>query len=130
MKPEEWYRELISTITEPDVKRVASIMLSHVGEENAIELRQIALEAFWEYTTATERKTRIILERLVTEHGFAIGAYSGKSGRWLCKDDEEIQRVILDLQARKKSLDERISALRTAMSAQIRNQGRQLNFWR
>jgi len=53
-----------------------------------------------------------------------------EGGRWLCKDDEEIQRVILDLQARKKSLDERISALRTAMSAQIRNQGRQLNFWR
>jgi DnaD/phage-associated family protein len=88
MKPEEWYRELISTITEPDVKRMASIMLSHVGEENAIELRQIALEAFGEYTTATERKTRIILERLVTEHGFAIGAYSGKSG--LCTENGDV----------------------------------------
>jgi hypothetical protein len=113
--PREFYAALIENISVDDVKQVAKIMLSYVGEENAVTLKALAIRIFGEFTTNTERKTRLILEELVTKYRFPIGAYSGKSGRWLCKNKEEIDLVVADLESRRNATANRIRALNMAV---------------
>ncbi|HAD07704.1 MAG TPA: hypothetical protein DCE76_11165 [Anaerolineaceae bacterium] len=114
MRPEEYFAELAGSIGEQDEQKILKILSAHVGEENAIDLKSLTIQAFGEYTTSTERKTRLVLESLVTKYHVPVGAYSGKAGRFICKDDEEIERVTADLEARKQALEERIRALRGA----------------
>lgn len=114
MDPRAWYENLLRSITDQDVQRVGKILLDHIGEENAISLASLARGAFGKFDGATERKTRVILERLATQHRLPVGAHSGKPGRWLCASEAETQKVIADLEARKRALDERVRALRSA----------------
>jgi hypothetical protein len=131
--PSEFYKSLISSIKEDDVKKVAEIMTEFVGEKNNITLRDLAIRVFGEFNTNTERKTRLILEELVTNYRFPIGAYSGKSGRWLCRDAEERDRVISDLESRRDATNKRIRSLRSAViparTPQIEKRHRQNNLW-
>jgi hypothetical protein len=112
MNPREFYEQLVSEIEEADIKRVAQIMLKHIGESNLISLEDLALQAFGKLGKDGDRKTRLILAKLVNEHHMPIGAYSGKAGRWLCADDEELNRVIMDLTARHNETGNRIHSLR------------------
>ncbi len=109
------YRQIVSSIGEPDVRRVALVMMDHIGEANMISLEELARHCFGAFNASTERKTRKILELLATEHRMPVGAYSGRSGRWLCADEEERQRVVADLEARLGALTARVKALRTAI---------------
>jgi hypothetical protein len=113
--PREFYAALIENISVDDIKQVAKIMLSYVGEENAVTLKALTIRIFGEFTTNTERKTRLILEELVTKYHFPIGAYSGKSGRWLCKNKDEIELVVADLESRRNATANRIRALNMAV---------------
>ncbi len=112
--PTEFFREIVGSITDEETLKIASIMLRHIGEEHLIELKELAVQAFGEFNPATERKTRLILAELVEKHKLPVGAYSGKSGRWLCVDEEEKERVIQDLEARHNSLQDRIRNIRMA----------------
>ncbi len=114
MRPEEYFAELAASINEHDERKILDILLAHVGEDNAIDLKSLTIQAFGEYTTSTERKTRLVLEELVTKYHIPIGGYSGKAGRFICKDDDEIERVCGDLEARQRAIQERILALRKA----------------
>lgn len=133
MKPQEFYQSLLGSITDQDAKIVGGILLNHIGEQNAIALPLLAKQAFGEYNANTERKTRKILELLATEHRMPVWAYSGRSGRWLCADEEERQRVVADLEARIEALTARVKVLRTAIvPAQEPRFERevQISFWR
>ena len=112
MDPRAFYEQLVSQIDDGDVRMVAQVMLSHVGEKNLITLEDLARHAFGKYNESTERKTRLVLAKLVTDHHMPIGAYSGKAGRWLCADEEELGRVIMDLTARHNETGNRIHSLR------------------
>lgn len=111
MEPKDYYRKIIDEITEQDVRSVAQILIRHIGEENSIELRDLANMIYGTYNENTERKLRYILEKLVTDYGIPVGARSGKSGRWLCKGRDEIEKVLSDLKARKEALNIRIERL-------------------
>lgn len=132
ISPTDFFREVIGSISDDDTLKVASIMLQHIGEERLIELKELAMQAFGEFNVATERKTRLILAELVEKHKLPIGAYSGKSGRWLCVDDTEKERVIQDLEARDRSLQDRIRNMRMARTppkAIEPNRSYQRNLW-
>lgn len=133
MNPSDFYRSIVSTIEERDIKKVAEFMLSHIGENQAVDLSTIAEEVFGEFNPSVERKLRLILEDLTTHYNMPIGAYSGKAGRWLCQDHEEIQRVVADLERRVSSTNDRIRALRMAnLPAQMPHidAPRQQSLWR
>lgn len=114
MNPVEFYVTLLASIQEEDIQRVARIMLDHIGEERAINLPDLVRQSFGEYNTSTERKTRLVLEDLVTKYRLPIGAISGKAGRWLCANAEEVSRVVSDLESRRDATNNRIHSLRTA----------------
>lgn len=113
--PYIYYQNLLAAIRESDIRRVAEIMLKHVGEGNSINISQIAVQTFGHYNTTTERQTRSALETLVRQYRMPIGAYSGKNGRWLCASEDERQRAIADLEKRVSSTNERIRSLRHAV---------------
>ncbi len=133
MNPSDFYRSIVSTIDEHDLKAVAEFMLNHIGESRAVDLNTIAVSVFGEINSSIERKLRLILEDLTTRYNMPVGAYSGKSGRWLCQDHEEIQRVVADLERRVSSTNDRIRALRMAsLPAQMPqvDRPRQQSLWR
>lgn len=133
MNPSDYYRSIVASIEERDLKKVAEFMLTHVGETHAVDLSSIAVAVFEEFNPSTERKVRLILEDLTTNYHLPIGAYSGKAGRWLCQDQDEIQRVVADLERRVSSTNDRIRALRMAnLPAQMPqvDRPRQQSLWR
>jgi hypothetical protein len=133
MNPSEFYRSIVASIDEQDLKKVAEFMLAHIGEEHTVDLSIITKEIFAEFNASTERKVRVILETLVIKYHLPIGAYSGKPGRWICKNREEVQRVEADLERRVSSTNDRIRALRSAhLPAQMPqfDQPRQQSLWR
>ncbi|PKN83357.1 MAG: hypothetical protein CVU46_17205 [Chloroflexi bacterium HGW-Chloroflexi-8] len=131
--PSEFYKALLEKITEADTKKVAAIMTEFIGEDHHISLKDLTARVFGEFNTNTERKVRLILEDLVTNYRFPIGAYSGKSGRWLCKNKEERDRVISDLESRRDATSERIKSLQKAVIPasipQIEKNHRQNSLW-
>lgn len=114
MKPSDYYQDLISSITEDDVKRVAYQMTLHVGSDNMVDINQLAYRVYGKVNTSTVRKTREIIERLVKEHGMPIGAYSGKAGRFLIRDESERSLVTAELGSRIRELSDRMRAIQTA----------------
>lgn len=133
MNPSDYYRSIVASIEERDLKKVAEFMLTHVGETHAVDLSTITVAVFEEFNPSTERKVRNILEDLTTKYHMPIGAYSGKAGRWLCQDQDEIQRVVADLERRVSSTNDRIRALRMAnLPAQMPqvDRPRQHSLWR
>lgn len=110
----EFFHEIVASLTDEDQYKVGSILESYIGEDNPITLKNLCIRAYGAFNEITERKTRRVLEDLVNIHKLPVGALSGKSGRWLCKDDEEKQRVISDLESRHSSLGDRIRNIRMA----------------
>ena len=109
MNPNDYYKRLIASITEDDVRRVAEVMVNHIGEENRITLQNLVA-----LTKLNERTVRVILNTLVIEYGIPIGAFSGRAGRWICATQQELDMVISDLQSRVNETKARINALRLA----------------
>ena len=92
MKPADYYRKLVWSITEADVRLVAGCIAEHVGMENAVRLDRLA-----DRTGMNERKVREILSTLTTQYGWPVGAMSGKAGRWLIANEAERDMVLADL---------------------------------
>lgn len=109
MNPQDYYKRLIASITEDDVRRVAEVMAEHIGEENRITLQNLVA-----LTKLNERTVRVILNTLVVEYGIPIGAQSGRAGRWICANQRELDTVVADLESRANETKNRIRALRVA----------------
>ena len=109
MNPNDYYKRLIASITEDDVRRVAEIMARHIGEENRVSIQSLVAQ-----TKLNERTVRVILNTLVVEYGIPIGAQSGRAGRWICANKRELDTVIADLESRATETKNRINALRVA----------------
>ena len=74
-------------------------MSDHVGEENAVRL-----EALVKRCGLGERQVRDILETLVKEYKWPIGAHAGKAGRWIIANDKERWHVANELLSRENEL--------------------------
>lgn len=109
MNPRDYYKRLIASITEGDVRRVAEVMVNHIGDENRITLQNLVA-----LTKLNERTVRVILNTLVIEYGIPIGAQSGCAGRWICANKRELDTVIADLESRANETKNRVNALRVA----------------
>ena len=84
MRPSDYYQDLISSITEDDVKRVAYQMTLHVGSDNMVDINRV----YGKVNTSTVRKTREIIERLVrTRH--ADRCVQRQSRRFIIRDEAE-----------------------------------------
>ena len=99
MNPNDYYRLKSAEITEADVRLVAACMSDHVGEENAVRL-----EALVKRCGLGERQVRDILETLVREYRWPIGAHAGKAGRWIIANDKERWHVANELLSRENEL--------------------------
>lgn len=84
MNPSDYYRLKSAEIKEADVRLVAACMSEHIGEQNAVRIEALAARV-----DMGERQVRDILEALVTEHSWLIGAHAGRAGRWIIATDEE-----------------------------------------
>ena len=109
MNPNDYYRLKSGEIREADIRLVAACMSDHVGEENAVRL-----EALVKRCGLGERQVRDILEVLVKDHGWPIGAHAGKAGRWIIANNEERWHVANELLSRETELRKRRLAIERA----------------
>ena len=76
MNPNDYYRLKSAEIKEADIRLVAAGMSEHVGEENAVRMEKLVARC-----GLGERQVRDILEVLVKDYKWPIGAHAGKAGR-------------------------------------------------
>lgn len=99
MNPNDYYRMKSAEIQEADIRLVAACMSEHIGEENAVRLdRPVARCGLG------ERQVRDILEVLVKDYKWPIGAHAGKAGRWIIATEEERWHVANELLSRENEL--------------------------
>ena len=120
MNPNDYYRLKSAEITEADVRLVAACMSDHVGEENAVRL-----EALVKRCGLGERQVRDILETLVKEYQWPIGAHAGKAGRFIIANDKERWHVANELLSRENELRARRRIIEQAhLPAKLELEGR------
>ena len=120
MNHNDYYRLKSAEITEADVRLVAACMSDHVGEENAVRL-----EALVKRCGLGERQVRDILETLVKEYRWPIGAHAGKAGRWIIANDKERWHVANELLSRENELRARRRIIEQAhLPAELELEGR------
>ena len=76
MKPNDYYRLKSAEIKEADIDLVAAVMSTYGQEENAGK----ELEKLVGAVRIGERQVRDILEVLVKDYKWPIGAHAGKAG--------------------------------------------------
>lgn len=109
LAPSDYYRFKCAEIGDAETRLVAACLSDHIGEDNAVRVETIAARA-----GINERQVRDILETLTTEHGWPIGAHSGKAGRWIIESEDERWRVVRDLDSRLEALYSRRAAIVSA----------------
>lgn len=110
MPSTEHYRTLISEIPCGTERKVYQVLCNHVGENHAISLRDLAVLTFGHPTEYrlingekvynfddVERKTRKVIETLRREYRIPVMANSGKAGRWLAADPDELEKTITEM---------------------------------
>ena len=114
MDPAKYYGELVDGLADAEQRKAARTLTYHVGEENAISLRDLALAVFGTATESDLRKTRYALETLIEEHGFPVCSHSGKAGRWLPGTKEEALEAARERESRAEKLLASAKKLRAA----------------
>lgn len=99
MNPNDYYRMKSAEIQEADIRLVAACMSEHIGEENAVRLDRLVARC-----GLGERQVRDILEVLVKDYKWPIGAHAGKAGRWIIATEEERWHVANELLSRENEL--------------------------
>ena len=99
MNPNDYYRLKSAEIKEADIRLVAACMSEHVGEGNAVRLESLVARC-----GLGERQVRDILEVLVKDYKWPIGAHAGKAGRWIIETEEERWHVANELLSRENEL--------------------------
>lgn len=105
MTPRNFYRNLMWGIKDAEIRAIAAVMAEHIGEDNAV-----TMPALCGRVGMSERKVRIILERMLKEYGIPVCANSGQAGRWLALQRAETKSSELELRSRARELVERADA--------------------
>lgn len=114
MDPAKYYAELVDSIQDVDLRKAARTLSYHVGEAQAISLRDLAFAVLGAADDNAMRKTRAILEQLIEEHGFPVCSHSGKAGRWLPGTKEEALEAAREREGRAEKLLASARRLRAA----------------
>ena len=109
MNPTDYYRMKSAEIKEADIRRVASCMSEHVGEGNAVRLESLVARC-----GLGERQVRDILEVLVKQYKWPIGAHAGKAGRFIIANEQERWHVANELLSRENELRARRKVIEQA----------------
>ena len=109
MNPSDYYRWKSDEIKEADIRLVASCMSEHIGQDNAVKLERLVAR-----TGLGERQVRDILEVLVKDYKWPIGAHAGKAGRWIIETEEERWHVANELLSRENEIRMRRKAIEQA----------------
>ena len=109
MNPNDYYRLKSAEIKEADIRLVAAVMSEHVGQENAVRLESLMARC-----GLGERQVRDILEVLVKDYKWPIGAHAGKAGRWIIANEQERWRVANELLSREDELRARRKVIEQA----------------
>ena len=109
MKPNDYYRLKSAEIKEADIRLVASVMSEHVGQENAVRMEKLVARC-----GLGERQVRDILEVLVKDYKWPIGAHAGKAGRWIIENEQERWHVANELLSRENELRARRKVIEQA----------------
>ena len=109
MKPNDYYRLKSAEIKEADIRLVAAVMSEHVGQENAVRLESLVARC-----GLGERQVRDILEVLVKEYKWPIGAHAGKAGRFIITNEQERWHVANELLSRENELRARRKVIEQA----------------
>ncbi len=109
MNPSDYYRWKSDEIKEADIRLVAAVMSEHVGQENAVRLESLVSRC-----GLGERQVRDILEVLVKDYKWPIGAHAGKAGRWIIENEEERWHVANELLSRENEIRMRRKAIEQA----------------
>lgn len=109
MNPNDYYRMKSAEIKEADIRLVASCMSEHIGQDNAVKLERLVAR-----TGLGERQVRDILEVLVKDYKWPIGAHAGKAGRWIIETEEERWHVANELLSRENELRARRKVIEQA----------------
>ena len=102
MIPSDYYRLKSAEIKEADIRLVAACMSEHIGEDNAVRIERLAA-----WVGFGERQVRDMLETLVVEYGWPIGAHAGTAGRWIINSEEERWHVANELLSRENTTRKR-----------------------
>ena len=128
MNPTDFYRMKSSEIQEADIRLVAAVMSEHVGEENAVRMEKLVARC-----GLGERQVRDILEVLVKDYKWPIGAHAGKAGRWIIANEQERWHVANELLSRENELRARRKVIEQAhipAKLELDNQVPQLKLFR
>ena len=109
MNPTDFYRMKSAEIQETDIRLVASCMSEHIGQDNAVKLERLVAR-----TGLGERQVRDILEVLVKDYKWPIGAHAGKAGRWIIANEQERWHVANELLSRENELRARRKVIEQA----------------
>jgi len=109
MNPTDFYRMKSAEIKEADIRLVAACMSEHIGQDNAVKLERLVAR-----TGLGERQVRDILEVLVKDYKWPIGAHAGKAGRWIIETEEERWHVANELLSRENEIRMRRKAIEQA----------------
>ena len=109
MKPNDYYRLKSAEIKEADIRLVAAVMSEHVGQENAVRMEKLVARC-----GLGERQVRDILEVLVKDYKWPIGAHAGKAGRWIIENEQERWHVANELLSRENELRARRKVIEQA----------------
>ena len=109
MNPNDYYRLKSAEIKEADIRLVAAVMSEHVGEENAVRMEKLVARC-----GLGERQVRDILEVLVKDYKWPIGAHAGKAGRWIIENEQERWHVANELLSRENELRARRKVIEQA----------------
>ena len=108
------YHQLRASITDDHIRKVFDVLLEHVGQDNAINIDDIAHAVYQSRGDNAVRKARDVIEILRTDYRIPVCSTSGKTGRWLAASEEEKEMCIRDYAARLESTQKVINALRAA----------------
>ena len=115
MPTTEYYQKYIAQLPFGAERKEYQVLCNHVGERNAISLRDLTRLCFGGvFSTTTERQCREAIEVLRRDYGVPVLSHSGKPGRWLAANHEELQQTVSEMETRRRHLDQVIQALRQA----------------
>jgi len=146
MSTTPFYDSLIQSMPEGLPRQVYSVLSRHVGEGSKITLPALVDAVFgpcptvldagqrktW-YSTR-ERQVRETIETLRRDKRIPILSESGKSGRWIAADREELNACLNELRARHTSLGDMIRSLSQAIvpgnEPEFKQPAKQVGLWR
>lgn len=86
--PARVYSEILRSITDTTLYRVARVMIDHQGEDSAISKEDIAAALGYEYTSGMKRRLEVSIDKLL-DKDFPIMATSAVVGYFIPLTDKE-----------------------------------------